>query len=74
MLPTNGEKCLPDWAFSLDLRSFPRRTGRSKVLWNRHFVAFPELRRVDAIGARVAVRKRVHCSTELSKFAYSFNG
>ena len=26
------------------LKSFPRRTGRSKVLWNRHFVAFPELR------------------------------
>ena len=31
------------------LKSFPRRTGRSEVLWNRHFVAFPELRCVDAI-------------------------
>ena len=49
------------------LKSFPRRTGRSKVLWNRHFVALPELRCVDAIGARVAVRKRAHCSTALIK-------
>ena len=40
--------CLPLGVLTR-LKSFPRRTGRSKVLWNRHFVAFPELRCVDVL-------------------------
>ena len=53
---------------SIEVVSSPNGTLEGAL--DRHFVAFPELRCVDAIGARVAVRKRVHCSTELSKFAY----
>ena len=52
------------------LRSFPRRTRRLKVLWNRHFVAFPELRCVCHRSSRGDAQACSLLPKASSKFAH----